>query len=64
MHATRAALEEGILPGGGNLMSKGIIDPAKVVRAAGCCLDRRPADHDGGHGCRSVEEAARAFCFG
>src|SRR6266850_2771191 len=41
MHATRAAVEEGILPGGGvallratEVVKKGIIDPTKVVRQA------------------------------
>ena len=41
-----------------NMMSKGIIDPTKVVRAAlaGCGLGRRPAHHHRGDGRRVAEE--------
>ena len=41
-----------------NLVSKGIIDPTKVVRhgAAECSVDRRASDHHGSHGRRKAEE--------
>ena len=57
---TRLRLRRADLASSGNLVSKGIIDPTKVVRAAsalqGCFLDCGPLDHYRSDGRRTAEE--------